>query len=530
MKRRFSLACSLLAMILALALVWGCSDDDSNPTDPGGGTDVGTISGIVSEPDGSPVFGAVATTGARTTTSNEQGYFVLTDVPVGETLLGISAADHMSTFRVLAVSADGATHYADIVLVAVETATLDGAAGGTVSTGDGDGTIDFAANSFVDAAGNPYAGQVTVQLNALLPTDDEFYGAFPGEFAGIDEGGNEVPFVSFGFMTVKLMSGTMAPLQLADGVTATMNLTIDETKAALAPATIPMWYFDEAGRVWRQEGAATLEDNVYTADVAHFTSWNWDLPVADICSITGSVVDENGAPVRAARVVSRGVDLAIMDEVYTNNAGVFTVRAVRNAMTDLWALKGSLASEPVRVSVLAVCPYVLEAPLVLTVPAYTISLNWGEAPEDLDSHLLVPMTWDTGYTYYHLYYSNMGTYGDDPYAVLDTDDTSSFGPEIITGTHLYEGRFQYWVNNYSDDTSDGIATSGAVVQLDIGGRLRTYAASAVTLEGADQTGWWHVFDLVVTGGSVTVQPVMAYQPEFDDSGFYEDKTQPAKRK
>ena len=530
MKRRFSLAFALLTVILVLALVWGCSDDDSNPTDPGGGTDVGTISGVVSEPDGSPLSGAVATTGDRTTTSNEQGYFVLTDVPVGDTLLGISASGHMSTFRVLAVSADGSTHYADIVLVEVETATVDGAAGGTVSTGDGDGSVIFAANSFVDAAGNPYTGQVNVQLNALLPTDDEFYGTFPGEFAGIDENGDEVPFISFGFMTVKLMSAAMAPLQLAEGTTATMNLTIGSSKAALAPATIPMWYFDESGMVWRQDGEAVLEGDFYTADVSHFTSWNWDLPVTDICSITGSVVDENGEPVRGARVVSQGVDLAIADEVFTNTAGGFTVRAVRNAETDLVALKGSLASESVRVSVLASCPFVLAQPLVLTVPAYTISLTWGEAPEDLDSHLLIPMTWDTEYDYYHLYYSNMGTYSDDPYALLDTDDTESFGPEILTGTRLYEGRFQYWVNNYTDDTSIDLSTSGAVVQLDIGGQLRTYRAADVPLQGADQTGWWHVFDLVVSGGNVTVQSVMAYQPQFDDSGFYEDKAQSTKHK
>ena len=181
-------------------------------------------------------------------------------------------------------------------------------------------------------------------------------------------------------------------------------------------------------------------------------------------------------------------------------------------------------------SVLASCPFVLAQPLVLTVPAYTISLTWGEAPEDLDSHLLIPMTWDTGYDYYHLYYSNMGTYSDDPYALLDTDDTESFGPEILTGTRLYEGRFQYWVNNYTDDTSVDLSTSGAVVQLEIGGQLRTYRAADVPLQGADQTGWWHVFDLVVSGGNVTVQSVMAYQPQFDDSGYYEGKALSVKRK
>jgi hypothetical protein len=170
------------------------------------------------------------------------------------------------------------------------------------------------------------------------------------------------------------------------------------------------------------------------------------------------------------------------------------------------------------------CPYVLETPLVLTVPAYSIALTWDELPDDLDSHLLIPMTWETTYDYYHLYYSNMGTLGDNPYALLDTDDTDSFGPEIITGTRTYEGRFQYWVHNYSTDNSDDLAGSGAMVQLNIGDMLHDYDVSDVPLDGADPNGWWHVFDIVVDGSSITVEPVMRFQPEFSYDGIYEDKS------
>jgi len=530
MLRKTAHSTALLALVLALALVWGCSDDDDdNTVNPPPGDEFGTISGVVSAVGGAPFDGATVTTGNRTTTSNEDGYFVLTEVPVGETLLGASATGHMSTFRVLTVADGGSYHYADIVLVAVESGTVNAETGGAVATADGDGEVAFPAGSFVDGAGNPYDGEVTVELNALLPSDDEFYGTFPGAFEGVREGGETVPFVSYGFMTVQLYGEDKAPLALADGVTAALRLTLDEVKAASAPETIPMWYFDEADRVWKEEGEATLEGNVYTANVAHFTSWNWDLPVADICSITGTVVDNDGVPVARARVISQGVDVAIMDETTTNAAGVFTVRAVRNSVTDVWALMGSLASDAARVSVGEVCPYVLENPLVLTVPAYSISLTWGATPSDLDSHLLIPMTWDTNYDYYHLSYSLMGTYGDDPYAVLDTDDTRSYGPEIITGTHLYEGTFQYGVNNWSGDSSAEIAASGAVVQLEVGGQLRIYEAADVPLDGADQTGWWHVFNVVVSGGNVTVQPVMAFQPVFSYDGVYEDKAMQSKK-
>ncbi len=527
MRRTKNLIIPFLAALLMLGLVWGCSDDDDSgptPPPPPGTEDAGTISGIVRAVGGFPLGGATVAAGTMTTTTNQDGYFVLAAVPVGPTVVMINRDGYMPTFRALTVTLGGTTHYDNIALLDAETATVDGAAGGQAATSDGTGEVDFGANSFVTGAGQPYAGDVIVELSAMVPSDETYYGAFPGEFAGIREDGvTEVPFISYGFMTVNLYDVNKTPLRLADGVTAALSLTIDPTKAATAPPTIPMWWFNEDDGRWYEEGEATLAGNVYTADVAHFTTWNWDLPVEDICSITGTVVDDNGLPVAGARVISRGVDNAIMDEVFTNSSGVYNVRALRNALTDVWAMAGSRASEPLRVAVGDVCPHVLPAgqELVLVVPAYSISLTWGESPSDLDSHLLVPMTWDDGYDYYHIYFGNMGDYSDNPFAALDTDDTSSYGPEIITGTRLYNGRFQYWVHNWSGDSSADLRNSGAVVQLSLGGELRIYEAADVPLQGADQTGWWHVFDIVVTGGVPTVQSVMQFQPEFSYEGVYD---------
>jgi len=523
MSSKHRLSWALLALILGLSLmVFGCSsDDDDNPTDPGGGgggTDgVGSISGVITDQNGIPRFGATVGVNAQTATSNEQGYFVLTAVAEGSQIVTFYLDGYMSTFRVAEIVEGQSVHFGEIVLVLVESGTVQADVGGRVATGDGDGEVEFEADSFVDGAGNVYDGEVTVQLNAVLPDDDEFYGTFPGEFEGVREDGETVvPFVSFGFMTVEMMSESKAPLQLADGVTAALSLTIPEDKAMTAPATIPMWYFDETTGQWMEEGEATLDGNVYTADVAHFTTWNWDLPVDDICSITGVVVNSEGNPVSGARVVSSGVDVAIMDEVFTNSAGEYNVRAVKNSQTNVWAVSGSQASEAVLVSVGEECPLVLDIDLVLQVSAYTISLTWGETPSDLDSRFYIPMTWSTEYDYYHIYFGNQGTFGQNPFAQLDTDDTTSYGPEIITGTRLYEGRFQYWVHNWSGNDSAALQASGAVVQLEVAGGLWLFEAIDVPLEGADPSGWWHVCDFVNNGGTVTVESVMEFQPQLTE--------------
>jgi hypothetical protein len=87
-------------------------------------------------------------------------------------------------------------------------------------------------------------------------------------------------------------------------------------------------------------------------------------------------------------------------------------------------------------------------------------LSWGALPEDLDSHLKTPSI--EGNTY-HVYYEDKGSADSPPYAVLDIDDTDSYGPETTTIYNLYSGEYHYYIFNYSE--SPEITTSGAVVQI-----------------------------------------------------------------
>lgn len=87
-------------------------------------------------------------------------------------------------------------------------------------------------------------------------------------------------------------------------------------------------------------------------------------------------------------------------------------------------------------------------------------LSWGELPYDLDSHLKTPSI--EGNTY-HVYYSQQGSADSPPYAILDIDDITSYGPETTTIYNLYTGEYHYYIYNYSQ--SPEITTSGAVVQI-----------------------------------------------------------------
>lgn len=141
-----------------------------------------------------------------------------------------------------------------------------------------------------------------------------------------------------------------------------------------------------------------------------------------------------------------------------------------------------------------------------------IVLIWGSTPEDLDSHLKTP-SGD------HIFYGSEGSDTSAPYAMLDTDDTSSYGPETITIYSESSGTYTYYVNDYSnmgDSSSTALANSGATVKVySSSGILATYYVPSgsgttwkvFTLNGSNLTQINTIFsatddDAVITGALV----------------------------
>lgn len=123
-------------------------------------------------------------------------------------------------------------------------------------------------------------------------------------------------------------------------------------------------------------------------------------------------------------------------------------------------------------------------------------LNWSESPSDLDSHLHTPEI--EGSTY-HVYYSDQGSATSAPYAALDHDVTTGYGPETMTIYQLYNGTYQYYIYNYSQ--SPEITTSEAVVQIyNANGLLQTLQVPTTG------TGfYWYVCDVNGANGQITIK-------------------------
>lgn len=128
-------------------------------------------------------------------------------------------------------------------------------------------------------------------------------------------------------------------------------------------------------------------------------------------------------------------------------------------------------------------------------------LSWGQTPNDLDSHLLTP---GGG----HVAYYARGDSTSSPYAVLDVDDVSGFGPETITIYQFQTGTYKYFIHNYSG--SPDITTSTALAQIyDDNGLVSQLNIPTSPVNGSR---YWYVCDINGATRQITIQNQLLSSP------------------
>ncbi len=509
----------IVRAVLILALT-SCGDSTPSGTGPGPVAVAGSVAGRVRVAGGDEAVGGVTLTlGGRTVTANEQGWFSFGEVPPGEGVSLVARHDGYAEGVMALTVRVGAITSADVALVRMQPAQpIDTAAGGTI-TGASGVSVRFPAGALVTADGRAATGMATVALAYLDASSMAMRVAFPASFTGRRTDGTTVPFESFGVVAVDVRQGSQA-LSLAAGMSAELTLPVVPSQAAAAPATVPLWSLDAANARWAEEGTATRQTvagrDVWVASVPHLSWWNVDLPYETTC-VRACVRDPQGATVPNVEVVLNGVDYSGSSRAWTGADGCFAADVKRASQVSVFARQGVLATEPRTASTPSTAMRAASNPqacgdlgtLTMVQAVAQITLTWGAAPRDLDSHFTGP-TLGSPATRFHVYYGGRGDLGQAPFAALDTDDTSSYGPEVITVSRMTAGRYRYSVHNYSGQASGAIERSGATVGLIVPrqGIVRRYDVPAVN-PGSDNV--WRVFDLVVDGaGTISVETIGAF--------------------
>jgi hypothetical protein len=312
MKTVLSFGCPLLIASFLLFLSCQKSADGSieTPENPEPNKPVeyvtAGISGHVTDDSNLPVSGAVVKAGSASTTTDINGDFSISAASLDKNAgyIKVDKSDYFPGSRTITVNA-GTENYITVQLIKKKiSGTVSGSTGGNITV-QGGGSIVFTSNSFVNTAGNSaYTGTVSVSTSFLNPSADNFDDIMPGTLRGITTTNEETPLQSFGMMAVELTGASGEKLQLATGKTATLTFPITPDLLAEAPATIPLWSFNDTTGLWKEEGVATKQGNNYVGTVGHFSFWNCDYPYGFV-KFQATFKDENGNSLYKTRVVMR---------------------------------------------------------------------------------------------------------------------------------------------------------------------------------------------------------------------------------
>lgn len=247
-----------LVMYSALTLLHFVSctkDSDIRPQHPDIGN--GSVSGIITDLNNTPISNAMVAGGTDTTTTDANGKFILTKVQFTSdtVVVNVTKSEFFQGSKSFAAN-DNSVSDAKIQLIPKPaSSTITTSSGGNVSVSGG-GSIDFTGGFIYASSGSAYTGNVSVSTTYLNATDQNFSESVPGYLKGVNTSNQPGILQSFGVVAVEMNDGSGSKLQLAEGKTATITLPIPVALQRNAPASVPLWYFDDSSGWWKQEGTA----------------------------------------------------------------------------------------------------------------------------------------------------------------------------------------------------------------------------------------------------------------------------------
>lgn len=275
----------LYLLLFAPALFFlSCRRDTNGPSNEGpiaidAARVTASITGVVVNESNIPQAGVTVTSGDNTATTDRYGMFRFSNISVSKNnaAVRVSASGYFTAYRTFPATA-GATHNVRIKLIPKTNAgSFSAATGGTINI-TGGGKVTIPASAISDAAGNIYSGTVNVAMTWIDPTAPDLGSIIMGDLRGITTGGEERVLETYGMLGVELTGSNGEQLNMASGKTAELTFPIPASIQSGAPATIPLWHFDEITARWKEEGTATKTGPDYIANVHHFSFWNCDAP------------------------------------------------------------------------------------------------------------------------------------------------------------------------------------------------------------------------------------------------------------
>lgn len=265
-----------------------------NPVTPDFTTAVNaSLNGFITDENGNAVEGASIKGGNITVSSDKFGYFKISNAGFAKSagFVRVTKAGYFTGYSSF-LPREGKENFIRLQLIPkIISGNVEASAGGTITTTDGAKVILPASGIVTAAGGAAYSGTVNIAAHWLNPAEEQTtLMTMPGNLTGVDSAGHLNVLQTFGMLAVELTGSNGELLQIAPGKKASLHFPIPSSLSGTAPASIPLWYFDETKGVWKQEGRAVKNGNNYEGEVSHFSYWNCDINLP-LVNFTAQFVD-----------------------------------------------------------------------------------------------------------------------------------------------------------------------------------------------------------------------------------------------
>jgi len=260
-------------IISVIIILFSCKKKDVIQTSTGTGNGTGTVQGVITDLNNSPVSNATVTGGTATATTDASGKFTLTKVQFNsDTVVVIVTRNGFFEGVKKFVSGNHTISNATIKLITKTVLGTFAASSGGDITLPGGGSINFSPGFVTASNGNAHTGNVSVSAHYLDPSDPNFSAYSPGDLKAAGANNPQGALQSFGVVAVEMDDASGNKLQLAAGKKAI--ITLPTALQGKAPSAVPLWYFDATKGAWKQDGIAEKQGSNYISTVSHFSDWN----------------------------------------------------------------------------------------------------------------------------------------------------------------------------------------------------------------------------------------------------------------
>ena len=225
---------------------------------------------------GNPVANTEIRIGNYKRETDNRGFIYMKDVLVGASTYLTAEKDGYFHASRRFYPTEGSSQYIKLIMLSTAKVASFASGVGAVLQVNGGITLHFPTDGYEYLNGETFNGTVDVSAKVIPSDDPELSYKMPGDLTGIDANGAPGSLGSFGMVAVQLQSSQGGLLRLKEGIQVQIEMTVPSANIDKAPSSLPMWHFDEDDGIWKEEGSATLAGNVYTANVSHFSYWNYD--------------------------------------------------------------------------------------------------------------------------------------------------------------------------------------------------------------------------------------------------------------